>query len=262
MLTIMMLIVIAVIIARGIYTHYISGKRESFILSGRKGLLKGPEDEALLAALNTAEREKKFISILIFSFILTVAVYIFIDPVFANWFALFMLLMYFVFGAGLDIMVFKATKDKFIIVRLVIGGLFLFGGVTYFITEGLREPELVMKNNHFVNIVYDIGPSSSNEVNYTRDMFFVYESIDDIEMTNETPDIPVINAVHGIGSRLNGVFNKGGRHNRLLIADRTKDKILLTYEEGNKIYINSRSHEETEEWYEALNAKVEEYSNN
>ncbi len=245
---------------KGIYDHYISDSKSSFILSSKDLSFNGRKGEELIDSLNIEGKEKSFISVMIFAFILILTVFLFVDPILANWFALATLILYLLFDMRLHMLIFKLGRSRLLIVRMVTACIMVIAALSYFITEGIREPELIFEDDYFMNIVYDIGGSDDAEIDLKHDMFFLYERIESMEMISGNPEIPFINTVLGIGNRLSGTLEQEGDMHRLLVADKTEEKILLTFEDGKKVYINSQSPEETKEWYLKLDEKIEGHS--
>ncbi|WP_031547587.1 hypothetical protein [Salinicoccus luteus] len=169
-------------------------------------------------------------------------IFLFINPVIANWFSLMLVLMLLGLQVVIDFNIYRKLKDRLFATTAVISVAGIVSAGSFAIDKSVSSPKLLFSEEYMME--------------KEEEHYIFYENITDVTMTKDTPNVPYNHYVFGFGNHMNGKFED--REGRYVIAlgDKSEESIKVVTDR-EQYHINAVSPETTEKWYEELKDKVQ-----
>ncbi|WP_020006711.1 hypothetical protein [Salinicoccus albus] len=234
-------ILLAGLLIKSFYTHYISEKRKYFSFDDRRFT---DDDYLKVQDLNIGSIERVFLYVMLALYILALGVHLFINPVWAVWIAALFVSTMLTLSIVVDLKLYTVSYDKSHLVMVAIWAIVIIALFVFLFIRSIND----------VNLAFE-----DDGVNLTgQDYMIAYEDINSVEMTDELPDIPFNHIVLGVGGHLHGSFVKEGEAFSIMaVEDQSQEMIRIDTAQG-PVYVNDKDPQTTASWFDDLQAATAE----
>lgn len=239
MIFVLIYILLAGLLIKSFYTHYISERRKYFSFDDRRFT---DDDYLKVQDLNIEKLERIFLFFMLFLFLLALGVHLFVDPVLSIWLIALFVSSMLTLSLIVDIRLYTISYDRSHLVMSVIWGAIIAAIFIFLYMRGMSDVDMTFETDRAVMMPADIS--------------YEYAEIDAVELVSSLPEIPFNHNVLGTIGQRHGSFTEGEDFYSLNVEDQSAD-ILLIEIEGVQIYLNDADEAVTNEWHETLKERTE-----
>ncbi|GAB3067015.1 hypothetical protein ACFOU0_00205 [Salinicoccus sesuvii] len=237
--TIIFFVTTFAIVIQAFYLHFFSSSRRYFSFDDANFT----EQELLQLEDSWVVIFERFSIFMIFGlFIFAVIHHLYIDPVNSVWFIISIYIIMFLMLAINNCKVYRMTHRRKHLWHSIWPILLIPVTLYMMLSLSIDKVEVTFEGD---------GAMISGEMWKTH-----YSDIDQIEMVQELPPLPVDNRMSGIGPHIHGDFLKDDKGYTFHIEDRSNKMIRLAIHD-RYIYFNSSDETVTSQWYSELVAHME-----
>lgn len=231
-------ILLAGLLIKSFYTHYISEKRKYFSFDDRRFT---DDDYLKVQDLNIGSIERIFLYIMLFLYIIALLVHLFINPVWSIWIVALFVSAMLTLSIIVDLKLYTVSHDKSHLVMVGIWTIVIIAVFVFLFIRSINEVDIAFESD-------GVGVTG-------QDYMIPYEDINSVDMTAETPDIPFNHIVLGFGGHMHGSFVKDDSAVSVVaVEDQSQEMILIDTGQG-PVYVNDEDPETTATWFDELQAE-------